>query len=135
MKNIFNIVSIKTSQASPLAPPPGAVPPLVPPPPGVPPMATPGSSRAGDVVGVDAEKLDSDSEDAHVVRLNSFLKPLLKNHDLDTALSLACAADGSRVSPGMLDVQMTGSGAPRIRQIVGIDRGPSAIPNSQAPMG
>jgi hypothetical protein len=130
MKNIFKIYSIKTAQAAPPALPPMAPPPMAPPAaPGV-----PGASKAGDVTGVDASKLDKDPSDTHVERLNSFLKPLLRNHDLDIALSLACAADGSRVSPGMLDVQMTGDGAPRIRQIIGIDRGPSS-PSAPPPMG
>lgn len=133
MKNIFELNSVKIAQAAPPAPPPMAPPPMAPPGmPGAP--AAPGASKAGDIVGVDASKLSKDTEDAHVEKLNSFLKPLLRNHDLDTALSLACAADGSRVSPGMLDVQMTGEGAPRIRQIIGIDRGPSPS-SAPAPMG
>lgn len=133
MNNIFKLNSIKTAQVAPPAPPPMMPPPMTPPAiPGVP--AAPGTSKAGDIVGVDASKLDQDPENVHVNKLNSFLKPLLKNHDLDTALSLACAADGSRVSPGMLDVQMTGEGAPRIRQIIGIDRGPSPS-SAPPPMG
>lgn len=133
MKNIFKFAYIKTAQAAPPAVPQMAPPPMAPPAmPGAP--GIPGASKAGDIVGVDASKLDKDPENAHVEKLNSFLKPLLRNHDLDTALSLACAADGSRVSPGMLDVQMTGEGAPRIRQIIGIDRGPSPS-SAPAPMG
>lgn len=131
MKKIFNLTSIKIAQGAPPALPP-AMPPGAPP--AMTPPAMPGGARSGDIAGVDASKLDNDPTDDHVNRINSFLKPLLINHDLDTALALACAADGSRVSPGMLDVAMTGEKAPFVRKIVGIDIGPS-LSKGSAPTG
>jgi len=118
MIKVFNFSSWKKAQAAP---------PLPPPPPPPPAGGAPGETRSGVVSGVDSTKVDNTiaNDDDHLDQLNKFFKALIKNHDMDTAIALTCAADGSRVTPGMIDMQLTGEGAPRIRGINGIERGPA----------
>lgn len=108
--------------------------------------ATPGGASsgakgvAGDVSGIDATLVDKDTnnDEDHLKKLNILFRRALqsrKNSDdqVETALMDACQADGSRLFPSQLDVDLT-QDPPVIRGWYGLELGPQT-PKPPAPAG
>jgi len=95
---------------------------------------------AGTVSGIDAALIDKDTnnDEDHLNRLNVLFRRALrsrKNSDdpVESALMDACQADGSRLFPSQLDVDLT-QDPPVIRGWYGLELGPQT-PKPPTPAG
>jgi hypothetical protein len=90
---------------------------------------------AGTVSGIDASLIDEDTNNDknHLKKLNILFRRALqsRNNSVETALMDACQADGSRLFPSQLDVDLT-KDPPVIRGWYGLELGPQT-PKTPAP--